>query len=218
MAYQSAPLVIPWGNVWQASYRVLAELGRNPGDPLYGALYVEGRTVRPDGAVSDHGWLELGDRIIDPTLWDTGRVYFPGPRWTLEELEAAAFDGRLEAVEQDEALATYAPKINKQDAEIDWTFVREIGEIELTVVGERVIHAVTDKVKHVIVILAQTALQTDRPRPGPEPLRVPVRPALRRGRRRPGLVRSRVPARSRTTSNTASRWVVTGSRAARCAW
>jgi methionyl-tRNA formyltransferase len=30
-------------------------------------------------------------------------------------------DGRLEAVEQDEALATYAPKINKQDAEIDWT-------------------------------------------------------------------------------------------------
>ena len=30
-------------------------------------------------------------------------------------------EGRLEAVAQDDALATYAPKINKQDAEIDWT-------------------------------------------------------------------------------------------------
>lgn len=29
--------------------------------------------------------------------------------------------GRLEAVDQDAALATYAPKIDKQDAEIDWT-------------------------------------------------------------------------------------------------
>lgn len=30
-------------------------------------------------------------------------------------------EGRLEAVAQDDALATYAPKIDKQDAEIDWT-------------------------------------------------------------------------------------------------
>ena len=29
--------------------------------------------------------------------------------------------GRLEAVDQDESLATYAPKIDKQDAEIDWS-------------------------------------------------------------------------------------------------
>jgi methionyl-tRNA formyltransferase len=34
-------------------------------------------------------------------------------------------DGKLQAVEQDEALATYAGKIQKQDAELDWTLPAE---------------------------------------------------------------------------------------------
>ena len=33
--------------------------------------------------------------------------------------------GRLEAVDQDDSLATYAPKIDKQDAEIDWSLPAE---------------------------------------------------------------------------------------------
>lgn len=33
----------------------------------------------------------------------------------------AILDGRLEAVPQDDALATYAPKIDKQDARLDWS-------------------------------------------------------------------------------------------------
>ena len=52
---------------------------------------------------------ELHDRLA--TLGATALV---------EQLDDIV-SGRLEAVEQDDSLATYAPKINKQDAEIDWS-------------------------------------------------------------------------------------------------
>jgi methionyl-tRNA formyltransferase len=43
-----------------------------------------------------------------------------GARVLVEQLDNIVM-GRLEAVEQDDSLVTYAPKIDKQDAEIDWS-------------------------------------------------------------------------------------------------
>lgn len=43
-----------------------------------------------------------------------------GARALVEQLDDI-LEGRLEAIAQDDTLATYAPKIDKRDAEIDWT-------------------------------------------------------------------------------------------------
>jgi hypothetical protein len=48
--------------------------------PLHGALYVEGWAVVA-GLLIEHAWIEVRDRIVDPTLWDREVRYFPGLRF-----------------------------------------------------------------------------------------------------------------------------------------
>ena len=62
--------------------------------------------------------IEIGATETAGELHD--RLAALGGRTLVEHL-GDIVNGRLEAVEQDEALATYAPKIDKQDAEIDWS-------------------------------------------------------------------------------------------------
>lgn len=53
---------------------------------LEGAVYVEGWCVAFFSF--EHGWLELPDgTIIDPTITEDDMQYFPGVKYTLEELE-----------------------------------------------------------------------------------------------------------------------------------
>jgi hypothetical protein len=71
----------------------LDRFGRRLGDPLYGAAYGEGCGVLASGMVFDHGRLEVADRIIDPSMWDSCVAYFAGPRWTPAEAEREAEAG-----------------------------------------------------------------------------------------------------------------------------
>lgn len=52
------------------------------------AFYVEGVLSQLDGLMEiDHGWLEIGDWIVDPTLHDCpAEDYYPVFRYTLEEV------------------------------------------------------------------------------------------------------------------------------------
>ena len=49
------------------------------------AVYVEGWTICPPGNVIEHGWVEIGDQIVDPTLWQLDSLspidYWPGARY-----------------------------------------------------------------------------------------------------------------------------------------
>ncbi len=61
---------------------------------------------------------EIGSEETAGALHD--RLAVLGATALVEHLDDIV-EGRLEAVPQDDALATYAPKIDKQDAAIDWT-------------------------------------------------------------------------------------------------
>jgi methionyl-tRNA formyltransferase len=61
--------------------------------------------------------INIGDEETAGELHD--RLATLGATALVECLDDIAA-GRLEAVDQDDSLATYAPKIDKQDAEIDW--------------------------------------------------------------------------------------------------
>jgi hypothetical protein len=46
------------------------------------ATYVEGIVVRPGlPLIIEHGWLEIDNQIVDPTLTDAHLTYFPGLRF-----------------------------------------------------------------------------------------------------------------------------------------
>ncbi len=62
--------------------------------------------------------IEIGDDETAGELHD--RLAALGGRTLVEHLDAIV-GGELEPVPQDDALATYAPKIDKQDARIDWS-------------------------------------------------------------------------------------------------
>lgn len=50
--------------------------------------YVEGYAVSERGAVFEHGWVELGLKIVDPTLYSSALTYFAGlrfDRWKIWE-------------------------------------------------------------------------------------------------------------------------------------
>ena len=61
--------------------------------------------------------LDIGANETAAELHD--RLALLGGKALVEQLDAIVA-GEIEAVEQDDALATYAPKIEKADAEIDW--------------------------------------------------------------------------------------------------
>jgi hypothetical protein len=67
---------------WTNAYRILTnELPR--------ALYVEGFAVEKGGFVFEHGWLEDGDDILDPTLYGNPPAhYVPGLRFTQQQIDA----------------------------------------------------------------------------------------------------------------------------------
>jgi hypothetical protein len=48
--------------------------------------YVEGYTVDEAGRIADHGWVELGDKIIDPTLCELPLTYFAGLRFNRSQI------------------------------------------------------------------------------------------------------------------------------------
>lgn len=83
-----------YGNAWNA----LIWHG-GPGNPLEGGRYVEGWAVNAETLlVFQHAWVELDDRIVDPSLADQeGIIYFPGLR--LDRLAA-----RQAVIEQGEGL------------------------------------------------------------------------------------------------------------------
>jgi hypothetical protein len=50
-------------------------------------LYVEGWALVPDNLlVIEHAWIELAGRIVDPTRWSSGLVYFPALRFDKDQL------------------------------------------------------------------------------------------------------------------------------------
>jgi hypothetical protein len=50
--------------------------------PEFAATYVEGIVVRPGlPLIVEHGWLEIDNQIVDPTLTDAHLTYFPGLRF-----------------------------------------------------------------------------------------------------------------------------------------
>lgn len=64
-----------------------------------GALYVEGYMTYDNGFVTEHGWLEDGDDIIDPTIdWlhNAPAHYVPGLKFTFQQLVAACENKREE--------------------------------------------------------------------------------------------------------------------------
>ena len=69
------------------------------------------------GPVYVMGALAIGDDETAGELHD--RLADLGGRLLVQHL-GTILDGSIEAVEQDESLAIYAPKINKQDAAMDW--------------------------------------------------------------------------------------------------
>jgi hypothetical protein len=42
--------------------------------------YVEGYAVAMGGTPFEHGWIELGGKIVDPAAFESGLTYFPGLR------------------------------------------------------------------------------------------------------------------------------------------
>ena len=51
-------------------------------DKLSVGWYVEGYTVDEAGSIRGHGWVELGNRIVDPTSYERELAYFPGLRFS----------------------------------------------------------------------------------------------------------------------------------------
>ena len=58
-----------WHNAWLALVCL----------QLHSALYVEGWVVA-DSLLIEHAWIEVGNRIVDPTLYRRKTTYFPGMR------------------------------------------------------------------------------------------------------------------------------------------
>jgi hypothetical protein len=72
---------------WNASRVVL----RVPG--YEAAAYVEGVAANRYGLIIEHGWVEHGGEVIDPTLPDSDYTYFPGLRFVgRNELRGAIRD------------------------------------------------------------------------------------------------------------------------------
>ena len=64
--------------------------------------YVEGYTVDEAGRIADHGWVELGDKIIDPTLYEHPLTYFAGLRFSRSQVwEALVTIPKPEYVRED---------------------------------------------------------------------------------------------------------------------
>jgi hypothetical protein len=56
-------------------------------------FYVEGWAVIPDNIlVVEHAWIELGERIVDPTRWASGLAYFPALRFDKSQMLDAVVD------------------------------------------------------------------------------------------------------------------------------
>lgn len=73
-----------------------------------GAIYVQGFLAFPGHphAPLEHSWLELDDRILDPTLPHLNRVaaslyYFPAQRLTVKQLKAAIEEAKEDYPEDD---------------------------------------------------------------------------------------------------------------------
>jgi hypothetical protein len=64
--------------------------------------YVEGYTVDEAGLILGHGWIELGDKIVDPTAYERTLTYFPGLRFSRSQAwEAMATVPKPEYVRED---------------------------------------------------------------------------------------------------------------------
>lgn len=78
---------------WWNAVKAMRRCYRNRPD----ACYVEGHAISKFGLVVAHGWVELGDAIVDPTpCWledgDERPVYFPGIRYTHADMKRRRTD------------------------------------------------------------------------------------------------------------------------------
>jgi methionyl-tRNA formyltransferase len=88
------------------------------GDAETGATLMQVRLALDAGPMLDRVAMPIGDEDTTATL--TPRVAEAGARLLMDVLPRWAA-GEIAAEEQDEALATYAPQLEKTDARIDWT-------------------------------------------------------------------------------------------------
>jgi hypothetical protein len=64
--------------------------------------YVEGYTVDEAGLIRGHGWVELGNRIVDPTSYERELAYFSGLRFSRSQAwEAVTTIPKPEYVRED---------------------------------------------------------------------------------------------------------------------
>jgi hypothetical protein len=91
----------PFENAYQAALAV------------EGATYVQGFVVLASSPAKliEHGWIEVGDRIVDPTLPHLKKVaadvhYFPAQRLTVKKLKAAIEEAK-EDYPEDPPLPVY---------------------------------------------------------------------------------------------------------------
>jgi hypothetical protein len=95
---------------------------RSPFDNAYraalatpGASYVQGflASQGKPGAPIEHGWLELDDRILDPSLPHLKKLtplhYFPAQRFSVKQLKAAVEEAE-EDYPDDPPLPIYGPQ------------------------------------------------------------------------------------------------------------
>lgn len=78
---------------------------------IEGAIYVQGFLVTPTTLEPiEHGWIEVGDRILDPTLphlpSPTLLQYFPAQRLSRKQIKAAIEEAQ-EDYPEDEPLPVY---------------------------------------------------------------------------------------------------------------
>ncbi len=88
------------------------------GDDATGVCLMQMEAGLDTGPVFACESIAIGERDTAGILHD--RVAIAGGNLLLAHLEAI-LDGALEATPQDDALATYAPKIRPADAELDWS-------------------------------------------------------------------------------------------------
>lgn len=102
------------GKCWLNSLSALMGYRYDVGKELPAdAFYVEGWLMICDGAIPiEHGWIELGDKIVDVTLYKDGDLkaeyYFPVLRWSIAEMMSVVHSSRrlpLYQHSQDERVA-----------------------------------------------------------------------------------------------------------------
>lgn len=135
------------------------------GDKETGVTIMEVVPALDAGAMIAHATLTISEQDTAQTLHDG--LALIGAGLMVQAMEKLALDGSLPATPQDESLVTYAHKLNKAEANIDWTksateLSRQIRAYNPFPVAQTVLHGAVCR-----IWLAQTLPAT--PQPGAAP-------------------------------------------------